>query len=84
MIAVTGKTQPTSIYEVLGEPGKVSDARHNAAERYEAALALYLARDFGGAAAGFREIADSNPDDGPCRVMLARCERYLAEPPPDD
>ena len=77
-VAVKGKTQGTLVYELLGEAGQVPEERLRAARAYEAALEAYFAGDFAAALAGFEQL----DDDGPGRVLAARCRMLQAEPPP--
>ena len=46
-------------------------------EHWEAARADYGAGRFGKALAGFQAAAARRPDDGPCRVFIARCTGLL-------
>ncbi|MEW5947597.1 MAG: hypothetical protein AB1742_15515 [bacterium] len=53
-------------------------------EHYNAGLKLYFGRDFGAAMEEFRAALDSAPGDGPSRLYLERCRRYMENPPPED
>ena len=46
-------------------------------EHWEAARADYGAGRFGKALAGFQAAAALRPEDGPCRVFIARCTELL-------
>ncbi|MBI4640445.1 MAG: GAF domain-containing protein, partial [Candidatus Tectomicrobia bacterium] len=77
-VVVKGKTEPLQVFEVLGEHGyQLSPAE----ESFCRGLAFYRQREFGRAYQSFSEGAASDP---PCRVFLARCEHFLAYPPPPD
>ena len=78
LVAVSGKGQAVRVYELLGPAGE-SGPRIERARAYEAALALYLGRDFVPALAGFDSIAAEDP---PAAVLASRCRRFLEEPPP--
>jgi adenylate cyclase len=73
-VAVKGKHQAVRVYELL------EGGRTETVEAYEAAFAVYLARDFARA----RDILLALPDDPPSRVLAARCVAMLADPPPAD
>ncbi len=73
-VAVKGREGGVFVFELL-EPGARGAPR---VERYEAALDLYFARDFAGAAA----LLASTDDDPPSAVLRARCLAFLDEPPP--
>jgi adenylate cyclase len=75
-VAVKGKREGVEIFELVcrrdggAEPAFVA--------RYESALDLYFARRFDAAL----EVLRGTPDDPPSRVLAARCERWLRDPPP--
>ena len=48
---------------------------------YEAGLAAYRARNFAGAMGFFQMVLVAREDDGPSRVMLERCQKFLETPP---
>jgi adenylate cyclase len=50
-------------------------------EHYARALALYREARFTDAAHVLETALAADPGDGPCRVILARCQRYTAHPP---
>jgi adenylate cyclase len=81
-IAVKGRTMPTDIHEVLGDPSLVAPALLEAARVYEEALAAYLDRAFSEAARLFAEAERLRPGDLAAAVMRARAEGYLRTPPP--
>jgi adenylate cyclase len=77
IVAVKGKQHAVRIYELLGGTGTKRPAH---ADPYEQAFARYLARDFAAA----RSLLAPLDDDPPSRVLLARCDEFLLEPPPED
>jgi adenylate cyclase len=76
-VAVKGKHDAVRVYELLGEKSDASVGRADA-EVYEAAFGLYTNRDFAAAIA----LLEPRRDDGPSRVLLARCKAMLVSPPP--
>jgi adenylate cyclase len=81
-IAVKGKEQPVTVYEVLDEKGKIDPKQLAIARRFEEALAQYRARDFAGALAVFEELAAQ--DDGPSATYVERCKHFATDPPPSE
>ena len=79
-VAVKGRAAPVGIYEVMAAAVSADDSQRRLAADYGAALDLYRSRRFDEAAAAFTAIAD----DGPSRVMAARCRDYGESPPPAD
>ncbi|MFH1708047.1 MAG: adenylate/guanylate cyclase domain-containing protein [Planctomycetota bacterium] len=81
-VRVKGKKKPVVLYELIAEKGKADPARLARCQKYEAALAQYMARDFTGAKAVFAALATEG--DGPSKTFLERCDEYQAVPPPAD
>lgn len=77
-VAVKGKLQAVTIYELLSESKRASPPRSILA--YEEAFALYQRRDFRAAA----KILAFQLDDAPSRLLAQRCSDWLGKPPPDD
>ncbi len=78
-VAVKGRTQGVKVYELLGNRRECAEASQKACS-YEKALEAYFARDFRSA----RELFAAIENDPPSRVMLARSEAMLVNPPPED
>lgn len=77
-VAVKGKVEGITVYELVGELGQGLQSSHRL---YEEALELY----FQGA---FQEASDKleerRQDDPPSQVLYERCGRFLESPPPPD
>jgi len=82
-IAVKGKDQSVTVYEILDEKGKTDPELLAAAERFGTGLERYRARDFTGALAVFEAILATR-EDGPSRTYAERCKDFLEQPPPPD
>jgi adenylate cyclase len=76
-VAVKGKMQGITIYELLGASVD-GQARPQAVERYEEAFALYQQ----GAFARAISLLEMQSSDAPSLALLARCREFLAHPPP--
>jgi adenylate cyclase len=72
-IAVYGRTEGLSVYELIGLATDARDAGWIA--RYEDGLAKYRDRDFAGAASDFEAVLRERPDDRPTMLLLDRCQR---------
>lgn len=83
-IIVVGKSQPITIYQLLARKGETHGITADLVAQFEKARALYLARDFEAARAAFKLCTSIEPGDGPSQTFLARCDQYIASPPPDD
>lgn len=83
-IIVVGKTEPTEIYEVLGQTGTVSDRVLAGARRYEAAWEQYRTGNFQQA---LRVLQDYESEFGPdvaVHLLRERCTEYSKSPPGPD
>jgi adenylate cyclase len=81
-LQVKGRSEPVPVFEVLA--GEASVGRLEAWQRYAAGLAAYRARRFEEAREQFAAVLKGEPEDGPAREMLGRCDEYLVTPPPPD
>jgi len=89
VVAVKGRTQPTTVYEVIGlrkvsQPGQLSALR-----KHNTGFDLYLKRNFDEAKALFQEVASHcdasrGARDEASHMMISRCRTYIQRPPPPD
>jgi adenylate cyclase len=77
-IRVVGKHLPVTIYEPLEGLSRLDVQQ---AERFEAALAFYRAREWEKARSGFMAVLDVMPEDKPSKIFIERCEYFLQNPP---
>lgn len=85
VIRVKGKEEGVEVHEILARAD--SPAAAALAERVAAwntARALMLGRRFDEACGAFAAVLERWPDDGPSRVMQARCAGWVLAPPPAD
>jgi adenylate cyclase len=81
-IVAAGTTEEHDIHEPMGEV----DAAGQHAEflaQWRVGREAYSAGRFEAALAAFRAAAILRPDDGPCRVFIARCMDFLRDGPPE-
>ena len=79
VVAVKGKSNPITIYELLGTKG-AKEGRREIVNAYETAFAAYAARDFERALAALQQ----HGSDPPSAVLIKRCTAFLQAPPPQD
>lgn len=83
-VQVAGRTEPVTIFEILGRSGETTRPDAVTIERFERALEDYGARCFREAADGFREVLDRcGGRDGPSELYLGLIARFESEPPPE-
>ena len=80
-IRVVGKQLPVTVYEPLDGLSMLDAAT---AIRFEAALALYRAREWGKAQAAFQLVLDIMPEDKPSKIYIERCGYFGQKPPVAD
>ncbi len=80
-VRVAGKAEAVTVYELLARAGELPEAKRATVERYQRALALYREARFAEAGLVLKEALAADPEDGPSRALLARCERYALTPP---
>ncbi len=81
-LTVKGRSEPVGVYEVVA--GAPTPARAEVLQRYAVGLGAYRARRFDEAREHFAAALKADPDDGPSREMLPRCDDYIVTPPPAD
>ena len=76
-IAVKGKDEAVTVYEVLGVRGTSDPAWLARARRFEDGLGLYRAQQFAEA----RAVFAANADDPVSAIYVERCDQFVAAPP---
>ena len=85
LIRVRGMEEPVAIYEVIGHHTEESFPHREAAiGAFNEGLSRYRRRDWTSAARCFRDALAANPQDGPSRIYLGRCEIFHDAPPARD
>ena len=77
-----GMEAPFVICEAIGHHTEDSVPRRSAAvEAFRQGLSCYRRREWKHAARCFHGALEANPDDGPSRVHLERCDIFRGSPP---
>lgn len=89
-IIVKGRSEPVSVFEVIGLKGHVEDRTLECLATYAEGLARYQAMDWDGAQRFFRQSADLEQNQpgvtpgagtNPSLVMISRCQQLALQPP---
>jgi adenylate cyclase len=83
-VYVFGKKDPLKIYEIVGYSDDVDDTIRETLASYGKGLNAYRDRHWNEAIHCFNQALGSSPGDGPSLTMLARCNTYKENPPPED
>ena len=83
-VAVKGRGEPLTCYEVLARAGALDPAGERRLARYHEALALYRARRWAEAIRLLDELGAEAPTDGPIALYQRRARALLTDPPPAD
>lgn len=82
-LRVKGKTQPVTVYELIGSRTGISPETQAMLAEYELGMQSYRRRAFEQAATCFDAVLRARPADGPARVLRERAMRYASDPPPE-
>ena len=80
-VSVAGRDEPVPVFELLGLSESMDEERDVVANIHNESMALYRQRQFHEAMVKFSKILELRPHDGPARILLARCEHFLTDPP---
>ena len=83
-ISAVGKDEPFTIYEPIDYKANIDERVMNTVALYSKGLKEYRARNWQRAMSFFQSALDMSADDGPSRILLTRCRRYMEEPPPEN
>jgi len=82
IVAVKGKTQGITIYELVAKrDDDLSPQKEQLCERFTKGVEAYLNRDWDGALRIFEQILEISPSDAATTLYRERCVRYKEDPP---
>lgn len=81
LINVMGKIEPIRIYELIGYREDADASMIESLEYYANGLKAYKNQRWDNAAVFFEKTLQIMPNDGPSKVMLARCKKFCQTPP---
>lgn len=83
-VAVKGKNEPITIYEVVAFMDQATMEQKEYVRAYEGALDDYYGRRFEAAAEKCRAMLAEHPQDRSYKTLSERAESFIAHPPADD
>lgn len=82
-LAVKGKKEPVKVHELVCKIGEEPEGWFERTELYDKAIQLHLERKWDEAIATFEEVLKLDPNDGPSKTYITRCNEYKVNPPPE-
>ena len=76
LIRVVGKNEPVSIFELVCESTNIKDEDKKILELFSEALTAYRNREWERANDLFKNILEIDPNDGPSKTFIVRCEQF--------
>ncbi|MCL1865242.1 MAG: adenylate/guanylate cyclase domain-containing protein [Spirochaetes bacterium] len=80
-IKVVGKTEAVVIYELLGRKGTLPQNVYDMIEQYNKGLEMFAEHQWDKAHKCFKDAMKVLPDDGPSKLYIDRCNKYMKNPP---
>jgi adenylate cyclase len=84
LLRVVGKRAGVAVHELLGLSAALGPAEVARAAAWEGAVADFRARRFDRARGAFAALLRDRPGDALAALYVARCETFVAAPPPPD
>ena len=84
IVAVKGRKEPETIYELVGREQDVTEQRRAFVQGYESAFELYLQREFARANEALESLQGDYPGDLSVARLLQACSHCLETPPGPD
>jgi adenylate cyclase len=81
IVAVKGRKEPETIYELVGRVQEVPAERRAFVQGYESAFELYLQREFARAKEALESLQSDYPADLSVARLLQACAHCLETPP---
>lgn len=82
VLRVYGRAEAAVVFELVALAGEPLGPKAEVLERFAEGLAAYRRRDFALARVFFAAALEADPEDGPARLYLARCDDLIENPPP--
>ncbi|MDC0068183.1 adenylate/guanylate cyclase domain-containing protein [Gammaproteobacteria bacterium] len=83
-ITVVGKSEPVTVYQLLNRKSHTTGAEADLVYQFSKGLELYKAGSFELAKSEFSACLDIFADDGPAQTFIARCQKFVDNPPGAD
>ncbi len=80
-IRVVGKSEPVTIYELLGRKGDLPQRMFEMLDVYNQGLDHFTGREWKKARSLFKQALKIIPDDGPSQTYVERCSEFMKKPP---
>jgi adenylate cyclase len=82
LLRVKGKEMPVRIYELLARKGELDETGQKVRDLFAEGLSHYRQQEWPGAISCFQRILALEPEDGPAKTFILRCQQFAQTPPP--
>jgi len=84
IIRVKGRVEPVKIYELIDKKGEIDSKKTEILKIFQDGLSKYRERNWEDALNDFKKALELDKNDGPSKVYVQRCEKFIKNPPPDN
>lgn len=84
LLQVKGKTKGVRVYELLSKKDKLDVLKKKVVNAYNIGMNFYKARKWDDGILSFQAALKIDPEDGPSKTYLKRCQVFKESPPPAD
>jgi len=82
LLRVKGKEMPVRIYELLARKGELDETGQKVRDLFAEGLSHYRQQEWPEAISCFQRILALEPEDGPAKTFVLRCQQFAQSPPP--
>jgi adenylate cyclase len=82
-VRVVGINEPVRLYEIIDEASQTPAEVKEAVEVFHSGLTWFEKKDWARASKDFSTVLRTNPEDGPAKKYLQRCNEFKTKPPAD-
>ena len=82
LLRVKGKEMPVRIYELLARKGELDEKGKKVRHLFAEGLVHYRQQEWPEAISCYQRIFALEPEDGPAKTFIQRCQGFRQTPPP--
>jgi adenylate cyclase len=82
-VRVVGIEEPIRLYELIDKIAFTPKEKLEVLEIFNETIELFEEREYSKAKKSLQQILEIDPEDGPAKAYIARCDKFIASPPAD-